>query len=89
MRSTRHSARNRGLVSTPLARAVGVGTVGEVNGLFVVRASGIEQGYGMSRLHLHPEHHLVTRIGWLRAEVFGANDGIVSTASLIAGVVAS
>ena len=43
----------------------------------------------MSRLHLHPEHHLVTRIGWLRAEVFGANDGIVSIASLIAGVVAS
>ncbi len=35
---------------------------------------------------MHPEHHLVTRIGWLRAAVLGANDGIVSTASLIVGV---
>ncbi len=37
-------------------------------------------------LALHPEHHYVNRIGWLRAAVLGANDGIVSTASLIAGV---
>jgi len=43
----------------------------------------------MSRLHLHPETHLVSRIGWLRAAVLGANDGIVSTASLIVGVAAS
>ena len=41
----------------------------------------------MSRLHIHPERHLVSRIGWLRAAVLGANDGIVSTASLIIGVV--
>ncbi|MEQ1671025.1 MAG: VIT family protein, partial [Hyphomicrobium sp.] len=41
----------------------------------------------MSRLHT--ENHLVERIGWLRAAVLGANDGIVSTASLIAGVAAS
>jgi vacuolar iron transporter family protein len=34
----------------------------------------------------HPERHMVHRIGWLRAAVLGANDGIVSTASLIAGV---
>ncbi len=40
----------------------------------------------MSRLHSHRENHLVTRIGWLRAAVLGANDGIVSTASLIVGV---
>ncbi len=40
----------------------------------------------MSRLHTHPESHLVERIGWLRAAVLGANDGIVSTASLIVGV---
>ncbi len=33
-----------------------------------------------------PEHHFIDRIGWLRAAVLGANDGIVSTASLIAGV---
>lgn len=38
----------------------------------------------MSRLH--SESHLVSRIGWLRAAVLGANDGIVSTASLIMGV---
>lgn len=43
----------------------------------------------MSRLHVHPERHLVSRIGWLRAAVLGANDGIVSTASLIIGVAAA
>ena len=37
----------------------------------------------------HKESHLVARIGWLRAAVLGANDGIVSTASLILGVAAS
>jgi len=35
---------------------------------------------------LHRESHLVSRIGWLRAAVLGANDGIISTASLILGV---
>jgi VIT1/CCC1 family predicted Fe2+/Mn2+ transporter len=34
----------------------------------------------------HPERHRVTRIGWLRAAVLGANDGIISTASLVLGV---
>ena len=43
----------------------------------------------MSRLRLHPETHLVDRIGWLRAAVLGANDGIISTASLIVGVAAA
>jgi VIT1/CCC1 family predicted Fe2+/Mn2+ transporter len=38
---------------------------------------------------MHPENHLVKRIGWLRAAVLGANDGIVSTASLIVGVAAA
>jgi vacuolar iron transporter family protein len=37
----------------------------------------------------HVEHHLVSRIGWLRAAVLGANDGILSTASLIVGVAAA
>lgn len=37
----------------------------------------------------HSETHLVNRIGWLRAAVLGANDGIVSVASLIVGVAAS
>jgi VIT1/CCC1 family predicted Fe2+/Mn2+ transporter len=41
----------------------------------------------MGRLHL--ENHLVARIGWLRATVLGANDGIISTASLIVGVAAA
>ncbi|MDY7524558.1 VIT family protein [Sphingomonas sp. 10B4] len=36
-----------------------------------------------------PERHLVSRIGWLRAAVLGANDGILSTASLILGVAAA
>ena len=40
----------------------------------------------MSRLHIHTEHHLIKRIGWLRAAVLGANDGIVSIASLIVGI---
>lgn len=37
----------------------------------------------------HPERHRAERIGWLRAAVLGANDGIVSTASLILGVAAA
>ena len=43
----------------------------------------------MSRLGRHTERHLVSRIGWLRAAVLGANDGLVSTASLIVGVAAA
>jgi VIT1/CCC1 family predicted Fe2+/Mn2+ transporter len=41
----------------------------------------------VSRLHV--ERHNVGRIGWLRAAVLGANDGIVSTASLVVGVAAA
>jgi VIT1/CCC1 family predicted Fe2+/Mn2+ transporter len=37
----------------------------------------------------HGERHRITRIGWLRAAVLGANDGIVSTASLLVGVAAA
>lgn len=37
----------------------------------------------------HLEKHRTSRIGWLRAAVLGANDGIVSTASLIVGVAAA
>jgi VIT1/CCC1 family predicted Fe2+/Mn2+ transporter len=37
----------------------------------------------------HAERHRTERIGWLRASVLGANDGIVSTASLILGVAAA
>lgn len=48
---------------------------GEIDKLFI---------HQMSRLHT--ESHLVSRVGWLRAAVLGANDGIVSTASLIIGV---
>lgn len=35
---------------------------------------------------LHKENHLIERIGWLRAAVLGANDGLISTSSLIVGV---
>ena len=41
----------------------------------------------MHKLHL--ERHYAERIGWLRAAVLGANDGIVSTASLVVGVAAA
>jgi VIT1/CCC1 family predicted Fe2+/Mn2+ transporter len=42
----------------------------------------------MARTH-HKEWHRSDRIGWLRAAVLGANDGIVSTASLVVGVAAA
>ena len=38
---------------------------------------------------IHREGHLTDRIGWLRASVLGANDGLVSTASLVLGVAAA
>lgn len=37
----------------------------------------------------HNEYHRIERIGWLRAAVLGANDGIISTASLLIGVAAA
>jgi len=37
----------------------------------------------------HLERHRTERIGWLRAAVLGANDGILSTASLVLGVAAA
>jgi len=37
----------------------------------------------------HEEHHRIHRSGWLRAAVLGANDGVVSTASLLSGVAAA
>lgn len=40
----------------------------------------------MRSIHRHVEGHRVSRIGWLRAAVLGANDGLISTASLIVGV---
>lgn len=39
--------------------------------------------------HLHAEWHKASRIGWLRAAVLGANDGVISTASLMVGVAAA
>ena len=43
----------------------------------------------MSRHSRHPELHRSERVGWLRAAVLGANDGIVSVAGLVVGVAAS
>lgn len=44
---------------------------------------------GMHTTRRHSERHRTERIGWLRAAVLGANDGIVSTASLVVGVAAA
>jgi vacuolar iron transporter family protein len=43
----------------------------------------------MVRSTQHRERHFVARLGWLRAAVLGANDGIISTASLVVGVAAA
>src|SRR5476649_1268720 len=40
-------------------------------------------------IHYHRERHSIGHVGWLRAAVLGANDGIVSTASLMVGVAAA
>jgi len=40
-------------------------------------------------IHYHRESHSIGHVGWLRAAVLGANDGIVSTASLLLGVAAA
>ena len=40
----------------------------------------------MARSRTHSENHYINRVGWLRAAVLGANDGILSTASIILGV---
>src|SRR5688572_20000189 len=39
--------------------------------------------------HQHHESHRAQRVGWLRAAVLGANDGAISTASLVVGVAAA
>lgn len=46
-------------------------------------------GKGEQTMRTHEERHYADRIGWLRAAVLGANDGIVSTASLVVGVAAA
>ena len=43
----------------------------------------------MTEISIHSEAHYVHRIGWLRAGVLGANDGIVSVASVLVGVAAA
>lgn len=43
----------------------------------------------MDQPYIEREHHYIHRTGWLRASVLGANDGIVSTASLMIGVAAA
>ncbi len=44
---------------------------------------------GMAEIHLRNENHRAHRAGWLRAAVLGVNDGLVSTASLMIGVVSA
>ncbi|MDB5450695.1 MAG: hypothetical protein JWQ52_1823 [Phenylobacterium sp.] len=43
----------------------------------------------MAQSRRHPESHVAGRVGWLRAAVLGANDGLLSTGSLILGVAAA
>ena len=47
-------------------------------------ASLIIRTHNMAKTH--HEQHLIGRVGWLRAAVLGANDGILSTARLMLGV---
>lgn len=44
---------------------------------------------GLAEIHKRNENHRAHRAGWLRAAVLGANDGLVSTASLMIGVVSA
>jgi VIT1/CCC1 family predicted Fe2+/Mn2+ transporter len=50
---------------------------------------GFERPSGPKLIRVHSEKHLIARIGWLRAAVLGANDGVLSTGSLILGVAAA
>lgn len=50
--------------------------------------SSASRGLRMPRT-VHTERHFTYRVGWLRASVLGANDGIVSTAALVVGVAAA
>jgi VIT1/CCC1 family predicted Fe2+/Mn2+ transporter len=55
-----------------------------------MNASACENQFGAQKLVMaHAERHRTHRVGWLRTSVLGANDGIVSTASLIVGVAAA
>lgn len=51
----------------------------------IFQREGRPHGHGAR----HQEQHRTSRVGWLRAAVLGANDGIVSTASLLVGVAAA
>jgi VIT1/CCC1 family predicted Fe2+/Mn2+ transporter len=73
----------------PLTEAAGTPGPGSASNDSVCHAIGILEEQPLRSLLRHREHHLVERIGWLRAAVLGANDGIVSTASLILGVAAA
>ncbi len=43
----------------------------------------------MNSKHHRKETHFISRVGWLRAAILGANDGIISVSSLVVGVAAS
>lgn len=60
------------------------------DGPFCLYVDCIQTRNTEAKMHLsHFERHYATRIGWLRAAVLGANDGIVSTASLVLGIAAA
>lgn len=60
-----------------------------VNGVMGSKMQSRTLNFWEQQVSKSAEHHYVHRIGWLRAAVLGANDGIVSTASLVLGVAAA
>jgi VIT1/CCC1 family predicted Fe2+/Mn2+ transporter len=65
-------------------------TTSPANEVTTTHASALQRTKAVqAMLASHPERHRTDRIGWLRAAVLGANDGIVSTASLVVGVAAA
>jgi len=57
--------------------------------MLTAHLSNVARAEQMAKSRHHREHHRTERVGWLRAAVLGANDGIVSTASLVVGVAAA
>ncbi|MDI9313980.1 MAG: VIT family protein [Hydrotalea sp.] len=55
----------------------------------VIKSGPTSIGQLMQKPSAHDEQHLTHRAGWLRAAVLGANDGIISVASLVVGVAAA
>ena len=90
-KSKRGKLCNKGSPSLSSSQFVGTGRLPHLTLFEIVKPdSTTNPCYGATRQHMsHHEVHRAHRVGWLRAAVLGANDGIVSTASLIIGVAAA